>query len=62
MYLGMSKNNFESILEIKVLKQPFLKNVSLEEAHSNHTNIFGHAPSSAGASAYKALVKEVLSR
>jgi len=38
------------------------KNVSLEEAHSNYTNIFGYSPSSAGASAYKALVKEVLAR
>jgi len=38
------------------------KNVSLEEAHSNHTTIFGHSPTSAGASAYKALVKEVISR
>lgn len=46
----------------QVFKTTIPKNVSLEEAHSNHTNIFGHAPSSAGASAYKALVKEVLSR
>jgi chromosome partitioning protein len=38
------------------------KNVSLEEAHSNHTHIFDYAPTSAGAQAYKALVKEVLSR
>jgi chromosome partitioning protein len=38
------------------------KNISLEEAHSNHTTVFGHAPGSAGALAYKALVKEVLSR
>jgi chromosome partitioning protein len=38
------------------------KNVSLEEAHSNHTHIFDFAPNSAGAIAYKALVKEVLSR
>jgi len=38
------------------------KNVSLEEAHSRHTHIFEHAPNSAGARAYKALVKEVLSR
>jgi chromosome partitioning protein len=38
------------------------KNVSLEEAHSNHTHIFEYAPTSAGARAYKALVKEVLAR
>jgi len=38
------------------------KNVSLEEAHSRHTHIFEHAPNSAGAHAYKELVKEVLSR
>jgi chromosome partitioning protein len=38
------------------------KNVSLEEAHSRHTHIFAHAPSSAGAHAYRDLVKEVLSR
>jgi chromosome partitioning protein len=38
------------------------KNVSLEEAHSNHTHVFEHAPSSSGAKAYKALVKEVIAR
>jgi len=38
------------------------KNVSLEEAHSNYTHIFEYAPNSAGAHAYKALVKEVLQR
>ena len=38
------------------------KNVSLEEAHSRHTHIFEHAPNSAGARAYKELVKEVLAR
>ena len=38
------------------------KNVSLEEAHSRHTHIFDHAPTSAGARAYRDLVKEVLSR
>jgi len=38
------------------------KNVSLEEAHSRHTHIFDYAPNSAGARAYKELVKEVLSR
>jgi chromosome partitioning protein len=38
------------------------KNVSLEEAHSNHTHIFDYAPNSAGAAAYKDLVKEVVAR
>jgi chromosome partitioning protein len=38
------------------------KNVSLEEAHSNHTHVFEYAPNSKGARAYKALVKEVVSR
>jgi chromosome partitioning protein len=38
------------------------KNVSLEEAHSNHTHIFDHSPTSAGALAYRSLVKEILSR
>jgi chromosome partitioning protein len=38
------------------------KNISLEEAHSNHTHIFSHSPGSAGAQAYRALVKEVIAR
>lgn len=38
------------------------KNVSLEEAHSRHTHIFDHAPTSAGARAYKQLVQEVVAR
>lgn len=38
------------------------KNVSLEEAHSRHTHVFDYAPNSAGARAYKELVKEVLTR
>jgi chromosome partitioning protein len=38
------------------------RNVNLEEAHSKYTTIFEHAPTSAGAIAYKALVKEVLLR
>jgi chromosome partitioning protein len=38
------------------------KNVSLEEAHSNHTHIFDYAPNSAGARAYRKLVKEVIER
>jgi chromosome partitioning protein len=38
------------------------KNISLEEAHSRYTHIFEYAPNSAGAHAYKALVKEVVAR
>ena len=38
------------------------KNIKVEEAHSRHTHIFEYAPNSKGAQAYKALVKEVLSR
>ena len=45
-----------------VFKTIIPKNVSLEEAHSNHTHIFDHAPNSKGALAYRALVKEVVSR
>jgi chromosome partitioning protein len=45
-----------------VFKTVIPKNVSLEEAHSNHTHVFEHAPNSAGAHAYRALVKEVLQR
>lgn len=45
-----------------VFKTDIPKNVSLEEAHSNHKDVFNFAPRSAGAIAYKALVKEVLSR
>jgi chromosome partitioning protein len=46
----------------KLFKTHVPKNVSLEEAHSNHTHIFDHAPKSSGAKAYKALVKEILAR
>jgi chromosome partitioning protein len=45
-----------------VFKTTIPKNVSLEEAHSNYTHIFEHAPNSAGARAYRKLVKEVLVR
>ncbi len=38
------------------------KNVSLEEAHSRYAHIFDYAPNSAGAHAYRKLVKEVVSR
>ncbi|MHA1280363.1 MAG: ParA family protein [Candidatus Helarchaeota archaeon] len=46
----------------KVFTTVIPKNVSLEEAHSNHTHIFNYAPRSLGAIAYRDLVKEVLSR
>jgi chromosome partitioning protein len=46
----------------KVFATQIPKNVSLEEAHSNHTHIFDYSPTSAGARAYKALVKEMLTR
>jgi chromosome partitioning protein len=38
------------------------KNISLEEAHSNHSPVFDYAPQSTGAIAYKALVREVVQR
>ena len=38
------------------------KNVSLEEAHSNHSHIFDYSPGSSGAKAYKKLIQEVLKR
>lgn len=38
------------------------KNVALEEAHSNHTHIFEHAPQSTGATAYQELIDEILAR
>ncbi len=44
-----------------VFKTVIPKNVSLEEAHSNHTHVFDYAPRSHGALAYKKLVKEMLS-
>jgi chromosome partitioning protein len=45
-----------------VFKTVIPKNISLEEAHSNHTHIFDYSPNSAGALAYKELVKEVIQR
>jgi chromosome partitioning protein len=45
-----------------VFKTVIPKNVSLEEAHSNHTHIFDFAPNSVGAHAYKELVKEVIAQ
>ncbi len=38
------------------------KNISLEEAHSRHTHVFAYSPTSAGARAYRDLVKEVIAR
>jgi chromosome partitioning protein len=46
----------------RIFETKIPKNVSLEEAHSNHTHIFDYSPTSAGAKAYKAFVKEVISR
>ena len=45
-----------------VFKTTIPKNVKLEEAHSRHTHIFKYEPRSAGAQAYRALVKEVIAR
>lgn len=45
-----------------VFKTMIPKNVRLEEAHSNYTHIFNYSPNSAGASAYRDLVKEVTGR
>jgi chromosome partitioning protein len=46
----------------KVFTTTIPRNIKLEEAHSNFTTVFDHAPSSVGAIAYKALAKEVISR
>ncbi len=45
-----------------VFKTVIPKNISLEEAHSNHTHIFKYAPNSTGSRAHKALTKEVVAR
>ena len=45
-----------------VFKTVIPKNISLEEAHSNHAPVFDYSPNSAGALAYKELVKEVIQR
>jgi chromosome partitioning protein len=52
------RNHFSDLVFDTVIP----KNVSLEEAHSNHTHVFDYAPTSQGALAYRALVKEVISR
>jgi chromosome partitioning protein len=36
----------------QVFETTIPRNVSLEEAHSNHTHVFAHAPNSSGAKAY----------
>jgi chromosome partitioning protein len=46
----------------KVFDTVIPRNVALEEAHSNHTHIFDYSPTSAGAKAYKRLIKEIISR
>ena len=46
----------------QVFKTTIPKNVRLEEAHSHYSHIFDYSPNCKGALAYKALVKEVLSR
>ena len=46
----------------QVFETTIPRNVSLEEAHSNHTHVFDHAPGSNGAKAYLSLVKEIMSR
>lgn len=46
----------------QVFETTIPRNVSLEEAHSNHTHVFEHAPNSNGAKAYMALVREILAR
>ena len=46
----------------QVFEMTVPKNISLEEAHSNHTHIFEYAPNSTGAKAYKAVVDELIAR
>ncbi|MCB9436482.1 MAG: ParA family protein [Anaerolineales bacterium] len=55
---GQLRQHFEGL----VFETTIPKNVALEEAHSNHTHVFEHAPTSKGAEAYKALIQEVLTR
>lgn len=43
----------------QVFETTIPRNVSLEEAHSNHTHVFDYAPTSNGARAYLELVKEI---
>ena len=55
---SMALDNSKTITFVEVIP----KNISLEEAHSNHTHVFDYSPNSAGALAYKELVKEVVQR
>lgn len=62
---NVSKDVQEQVREYfpgQVFETTIPRNVSLEEAHSNHTHIFEHAPSSNGARAYLSLVKEIMAR
>ncbi len=61
MYPKMLKISFENIL-VTCFQGCHTEKHQLEEAHSNHTHIFDYSPNSAGALAYKELVKEVTSR
>jgi chromosome partitioning protein len=56
------ENQLREYFSDLVFKTTIPKNVSLEEAHSNYTHVFEHAPNSSGARAYKKLVKEVVAR
>jgi len=55
-------NQLQEYFGNQMFKTIIPKNISLEEAHSNHTHIFMYAPRSHGAEAYKGLVREVLNR
>ncbi len=56
------ENQLREYFGDQVFKTTIPKNVSLEEAHSNYTHIFDHAPNSTGAKAYKSFIKEVLTK
>jgi chromosome partitioning protein len=56
--INQLRNHFGDL----VFETAIPKNISLEEAHSRHTHVFDYAPTSAGARAYKDLVKEVIAR
>lgn len=56
--LGAVRERFGDL----VFKTVIPKNVKVEEAHSRQQSIFGYAPTSAGAVAYRALIEEVIHR
>lgn len=56
------ENQLREYFGALVFKTVIPKNISLEEAHSNHTHVFEYSPNSAGALAYGELVKEVIQR